>query len=100
LLSTKNNDLCSSFKTAWDQNFTILEQHKISKSLLPMVQIINYLLTNRQLGITILQWSGFKQELFGVDPEGSCGMTDSCHTVTHPNPTPLLPGWISGWFWG
>ncbi len=45
-------------------------------------------------------WSGFKQDFFGVDPGGSYGMTDSCDTVTHPNPTPLLPGWILGWFLG
>ncbi len=45
-------------------------------------------------------WSGFKQEFLGVDPGGSHGMTDSCDTVTHPNPAPLLPGWISGWFLG
>jgi hypothetical protein len=37
-------------------------------------------------------WSGFKLELFGLDPGGSLGMTDSCGTVTHPNPAPLLPG--------
>ncbi len=41
-----------------------------------------------------------KQELLKVDPRGFCGMTDSCNTVTHPNPTPLLPGRISGWFSG
>ncbi len=31
-MSTRNNNLCSSFKTAWNQNFTILEVHKISKN--------------------------------------------------------------------
>jgi hypothetical protein len=31
-MSSKNNNSCSSFKTAWKQNLTILEQHKITKS--------------------------------------------------------------------
>jgi hypothetical protein len=40
-------------------------------------------------------WSGLKHKFLGVDPGGSCGMIDdSCNTVTHPNPAPLLPGWI------
>ncbi len=60
---------------------------------------IEYVATSFSTARTDLALKLLNKIFLGVDPGGSHGMTDSCDTVTHPNPAALLPGWISGWFW-
>jgi hypothetical protein len=47
-MSSKNNNLCSSFKTAWNENFTTLEQHELQIAVLPMARGIAYLLMSQE----------------------------------------------------